>query len=411
MTDSSRPFLWGAATAGHQIEGNNTNSDTWFLEHVEPTSFAEPSGAACNSFEQWPDDLDLIEAMGLTAYRFSVEWARVEPSPGQFDVAALDHYQRIVDACVERGLAPVVTYNHFTTPHWFASEGGFFNPDAPERFAAYCARVTEAFGDRIAYGLTLNEPQLHRLLEWIPLPEFVYEMNRSTLDAASKKAGVERYRVANVWIPSEGQDLEDGFDAGHRAAREAIKSVRSDLPIGLSIAMCDDCAVGDDTTIVDRKRADCYDRWLDLAADDDFIGVQNYERRWYDGDGPVEIDSSLPRNDMGSAVDPASLAGAVAYAVQRSGVPALVTEHGVSTADDSLRVGLIPPAIDELMELRAGGVPVLGYFHWSLLDNFEWVFGFDHHLGLHEVNFETFERTPKPSAKTFADVVARHRAG
>jgi beta-glucosidase len=409
MTEATDSFLWGAATAGHQIEGNNTNSDTWFLEHTEPTAFAEPSGTACNSFELWEDDLALVTDMGLTAYRFSVEWARIEPTPGQFDTAALDHYEQMVDGCLERGLAPVVTYNHFTTPRWFAERGGFMNADAAERFAAYCGRVTEAFGDRIAYALTLNEPQLHRILQWIPLPDFVYEQNKAMLDAASESAGVERFRVANVWIPAEYEELEDGFEAGHRAARDAIKAVRSDLPVGLSIAMCDDCAIGDDTSVIDRKRAECYDRWLDLAADDEFIGVQNYERRWYDGEGPVAVDTSLPLNDMGSAVDPASLAGAVAYAHQRSGVPVMVTEHGVATADDTLRVGLIPPAVDELIELRDGGVPVLGYFHWSLLDNFEWVFGFDHHLGLHAVDFETFVRTPKPSAKAYADTVARHR--
>ena len=405
---TQRPFLWGAATAGHQIEGDNSNSDTWFLEHLEPTVFAEPSGAACNSFELWEDDLALVTAMGLNSYRFSVEWARIEPEPGTFDPDALDHYERIVDGCLDRGLAPVVTYNHFTAPHWFASRGGFLAADASERFAAYCARVTEAFGDRIAYGVTLNEPQLQRILDWIPLPDFVWDANRATLAAASKAAGVERYRSGNVTDPAEWTDLEDGFAAGHVAARDAIKSVRSDLPVGVSIAMCDDCAVGDDTSVVDRKRAESYDRWLDLAADDDFIGVQNYERRWYDGDGAVEIDHDLPMNDMGSPVEPGSLAGTVAYAHQVSGVPVLVTEHGISTADDTLRAGLIPPALDELLALRDGGVPVLGYHHWSLLDNFEWVFGYDHHLGLHEVDFETFERTAKPSAGVFADYVRSH---
>lgn len=413
MTYSTNPasFLWGAATAGHQIEGNNTNSDTWFLEHVEPTVFAEPSGAACNSFERWEDDLALVAGMGLNSYRFSVEWARIEPNPGEFSTAALDHYERIVDGCLERDLAPVITYNHFTAPHWFGARGGFLDADAPMRFATYCARVTEAFGDRIAYGLTLNEPQLHRLLAWIPLPDFVYEANKATLAAASRAAGVDRYRVANVWIPAEFEEFDDGFAAGHEAARAAIKAAVPDLPIGLSIAMCDDCVVGDDTTVRDRKRAECYDRWLDIAANDDFIGVQNYERRWYDGEGAVEVDSSLPLNDMGSAVEPGSLAGAVAYAYERSGVPVLVTEHGVATDDDTLRAGLIPPALDQLMELRDGGVPVLGYFHWSLLDNFEWVFGYNHHLGLHEVDFKTFVRTPKPSARVYADVVARHQAG
>lgn len=409
MSDASQPFLWGAATAGHQIEGNNTNSDTWFLERVEPTVFSEPSGAACNSLELWEDDLDLCVAMGLNSYRFSVEWARIEPEPGTFDPEALDHYERVVDACHERDLAPVVTYNHFTSPHWFASRGGFLDADAPERFATYCAKVTQAFGDRIAYGVTLNEPQLHRVLHWIPVPDFVWEAGKATLAAASATAGAERYRAGNVWDPAEWPDLEDGYAAAHVAAKEAIKAVRSNLPLGLSVAMVDDCAIGDDTSVVDRKRAESYDRWLDLAADDDFVGVQNYERRWYNGDGPVQPETDLPLNDMGSPVDPGSLAGAVAYAHQRSEVPILVTEHGISTHDDTLRAGLIPPAVDHLMKLEAAGMPILGYFHWSLMDNFEWVWGYTHKLGLHEVDFETFERTPKPSAIVYANVIAHHR--
>ena len=411
MTDKPQSFLWGAATAGHQIEGSNTNSDTWFLERTEPSIFSEPSGDACNSFELWKEDLGLCTALGLNSYRFSVEWARIEPTPGTFDPDALDHYERIVDGCLERGLAPVVTYNHFTSPHWFASGGGFLAADAAERFAAYCERITQTFGDRIAYAVTLNEPQLHRILQWVPLPDFVWDLGKATLAAAAEAVGAERYRTGNVWVREEWPEFEDAYAAAHVAARTAIKSVRSDLPVGLSVAMVDDCAVGDDTSVVDRVRAESYDRWFDLAAEDDFVGVQNYERRWYDGNGSVEIETDLPRNDMGSPVDPASLAGAVAYAYERSGVPIVVTEHGISTHDDTLRAGLIPPAIDQLIELRDGGMPILGYFHWSLMDNFEWVAGYGHKLGLHSVDFETFERTPKPSAAVYAEVVARHRSG
>lgn len=403
------PFLWGAASAGHQVEGNNTSSDTWFLEHVEPTVFAEPSGAACNSFELWADDLDLCVALGLNSYRFSVEWARIEPEPGTFDQSMIDHYSRLVDGCHERGLAPVVTFNHFTSPHWFAARGGFFATDAAERFATYCTAVTEAIGDRLAYAVTLNEPQLHRVLDWVPLPDFVWQGSKACLAAAAAKAGVDRYRAGNVWDRDEWPEFEDAYAAAHVAARAAVKAVRGDLPVGLSLAMVDDCAIGDDTSVVDRKRAESYDRWLDIASSDDFVGVQNYERRWYDGDGAVEIESSLPVNDMGSRVDPASLAGAVAYAHERSGVPILVTEHGVSTHDDTIRAGCIPPAIDGLMALRDDGVPILGYFHWTLLDNFEWVSGYSHKLGLHEVDRTTFERTPKPSAAVYANVIEQYR--
>ena len=129
MTDRAFPdgFLWGVATAGHQNEGNNSNSDTWFLENVSPTIFKERSGLACNTWELWETDLDLAKGLGLNAFRFSVEWARIEPTEGQFDDAALAHYEAVVDGCLARGLAPVVTLNHFTSPHWFACKGAWLD--------------------------------------------------------------------------------------------------------------------------------------------------------------------------------------------------------------------------------------------------------------------------------------------
>ena len=121
-------FYWGVATAGHQNEGNNTTSDTWFLENVTPTIFRTKSGLACNTWELWETDLDLASGMGLNAFRFSVEWARIEPVVGEFDAGALEHYEAMVDGCLARGLAPIVTFNHFTSPHWFAKRGAWLDP-------------------------------------------------------------------------------------------------------------------------------------------------------------------------------------------------------------------------------------------------------------------------------------------
>ena len=228
MTQRAFPpgFLWGVASAGHQNEGDNITSDTWFAEHVTPTVFREPSGKACNGYELWREDVDLVADMGLNAYRFSVEWARVEPVEGEFAEDALDHYEAIVDRCLERGLAPVVTFNHFTAPHWFAMRGGWLDGDAPSRFARYCDRVMARFGDRIAYAVTLNEPNLARLLTWIGFPDVVRELERATLAAASEAAGVDRYRLANVMLPEEMDAMADGMTAGHLAGKEAIKRRR-----------------------------------------------------------------------------------------------------------------------------------------------------------------------------------------
>jgi len=398
-------FYWGVATAGHQNEGDNSNSDTWFAENVTPTVFREKSGKAADGYARWREDLDLVAGMGLNAYRFSVEWARVEPDEGVFSDEALDHYEAIVDRCLELGLAPLVTLNHFTSPHWFAKQGGWLNPGAPALFARYCDKVMERFGARIAIAVTMNEPNLARLLTWQGLPPFIAELERATLVAASAAAGVEKYRLANVMLAEEMDAMADGMAAGHVAAKAAIKARQPDLPVGMSIAIIDDVAVTDDTSVRDRKRAEVYGRWLELAKGDDFIGVQNYERRRFDGTGQVDPPAELPRNDMGSAVEPDSLAATVRYSHEQSGVPVLVTEHGMQTGDDTLRVAFLEPALRALLDVVNDGVPVLGYTHWTLMDNFEWIFGYEGQIGLHSVDRTTFERTAKPSAAEYARLV------
>ena len=248
--------------------------------------FREPSGLACNSYELWREDIDLVAGLGLNTYRFSVEWARVEPAEGEFSEEALAHYRAIVDYC-RAGIAPVVTYNHFTAPHWFAKRGGWLDPRAPGLFARYCGVVAERLGDGLAWAVTLNEPNLPRLLSWLAIPDAVHDLERETLLAAGEKAGVPRYRVANVVLREDMDTMAEIMAAGHRAARAAIKARRPDLPVGLSLAMSDDQAVGDDASVRDRKRAEVYGRWLELAREDDFLGVQNYTRDRYDGTGPV----------------------------------------------------------------------------------------------------------------------------
>ncbi|GAA0570938.1 family 1 glycosylhydrolase [Paractinoplanes ferrugineus] len=398
-------FLWGVASAGHQIEGDNTTSDTWFAEHVTPTVFREPSGPACDGYRRWRDDVDLAAGMGLSAYRFSVEWARAEPAEGTFDDAAVAHYEAVADRCREHGMAPVVTFNHMTSPHWFAARGGWLDPAAPELFARYCDRLMAAFGDRIAVAVTLNEPNLPHLLRWTAVPDAVRELERRTLQAASTAAGVPRYRLTNVMLPEELDAMGDGMAAGHRAARAAIKARRADLPVGFSLAVVDDQVVGDDPAVRDRKRDEVYARWFDLARDDDYIGIQNYERLYYDGHGEVDEFGAPTATGVLAGVDPRSLGEAARYAHAMTGIPVLVTEHGINTADDARRAEFIPESLAGLRQAIGDGVPVQGYLHWTLMDNFEWTLGYGPKLGLHAVDRRTFTRTPKPSAAAYASIV------
>ena len=401
-------FLWGAATSGHQTEGNNVASDSWLLETVKPSAYAEPSGDAVNSFELWPQDMDLVRSLGLNTYRFSLEWSRIEPEQGRFSVAMLDHYKAMIEGCRTRGLSPVVTFNHFTCPRWFAAAGGWTHASAPDLFARYCERAARHLGDGIAFAVTLNEPNLPALLAWAQIPPPVYAAQKENRAAAARAAGSDQFWGGFLFTPEEHARMVPNLIAAHRKGREAIRSVRSNLPVGMSLAISDDQAVGSDSKR-DAKRASAYGPWLDLARGDDVIGVQNYDRSRLDASGQLPAPEGTPRNSMGSEIYPASLEGAVRYAHQATGRPVLVTEHGLGTTDDRQRAAFIPPALAGLKRAMDDGVPVLGYIHWSLLDNFEWYFGYAPHFGLVEVDRATFRRTPKPSAAILGAIARGNR--
>jgi beta-glucosidase len=392
-----KAFLWGAATAGHQVEGNNVNADVWLLENIRPTTYAQRSGDALNSFELWSTDLNLARQIGLNSYRFSLEWSRIEPEPGMFSVAMLDHYKRIIDACRNRGLTPIVTFNHFTTPRWFAMRGGWTNPDAPGLFARYCDRAARHLAANIGYATTLNEPNLARVLALVA-PKGRAEQQRKMLDRAAELSGVQKYVAGNAVNPEDIDVMTRNLLAGHKAGRDAIKAVRANLPVGVNLAIIDDQAAPGGTARRDAVRADLYGAWLDAARGDDFVGVQNYERAVWGPDGKLPPPAGAELNAFRQEVYAASVAGAVRYAHQATGVPVLVSEHGVVTKDDTVRARLIPAALAELWEAMREGVPVIGYVHWSLVDNFEWSLGYYPTFGLASVNRDTFVRALKPSA-------------
>lgn len=399
-------FLWGVATAGHQNEGNNTHSDIWFLENLNPTLFSERSGGACGAYERYESDLDQVADLGLNAYRFSIEWARIEPERGTVVGKELDHYEAVVDAALERGLAPLATFNHFASPHWFSAAGSWLAKDAANHFADQVDRVMHRVGDRLSAAVTINEPNLEQLLQaGGKLPPEAEAIKRQMLQAAAQAAGTETYYASNV-IPSNVQDeFQEAFTVAHRMGKAAAKSRRSDLPVGVSIAMADERALPGGESRRDARRAAVYDHWLKVAREDDFIGIQNYEAFLHGPDGEVQQEGL--RNGMGSVVDPTALAGAVRYAHEVSGVPVLVTEHGIQIDDDSVRAQFIPQSLAALEQEIAAGTPVLGYCHWTLMDNFEWIFGYGPKLGLLEVDRQTLARKPKPSAKAYAQAVAQ----
>lgn len=381
-------FLVGASTSAHQIEGNNVASDWWAFEHAEGSPM-EPSGDACDSFERWREDMDLAAAAGLDAYRFSIEWARIEPAPGEWSASALDHYRRMIEGAHERGLEPIVTLHHFTNPAWFHARGSWLAADAVDRFAAYVERATSIL-DGVGRVVTINEPNM------------VAIMHRVISGDATLNSGL------GGLLPTPHPGVRDALLAAHAAATAVLRAYRSDLRVGWSVANQTVQWTPDGEARAHAYREDIEDVWLRAAARDDFIGVQAYTRTVFDADGKIQLADDVPRTTTGWEYYPPALGESIRHTAEViPGVPVLVTENGISTADDAQRIDYTTGALRGLGECLDDGIDVEGYLHWSLLDNYEW--GRWHPtFGLIGVDRETFVRTPKPSLAWLGEV-ARSR--
>jgi beta-glucosidase len=402
-----RGFLWGAATAAHQVEGNNVASDLWVLEHMKPSMFAEPSGDACDFYHRYEDDIALAASLGFNAFRFSIEWARIEPEPGAYSRAELDHYRRVLAACHEHGLSPAVTFWHFTNPRWIAAKGGWEAPETADHFLRYCERAAKHLGDLIGSAATFNEPNIPLLLKWMfaSMPQNPLPMIEGVMKAAATSIGAERF---SNFVMGNGDASRDVMIPTHQRALEVIRSGPGTFPVGVTLAMQDEQAVGEGSRR-DEKREAIYGAWLDAAAKSDYIGVQTYSRARVDKTGDVKPEPSAELTQMGYEFWPESLEHTIRYAAARAKVPVYVTENGIATEDDARRVEYIRRALAGVQKCLADGIDVRGYFHWSLLDNFEWNYGYRPKFGLVAVNRETFERTVKPSAKVLG-AIARANA-
>jgi beta-glucosidase len=380
-------FLWGTATAAHQVEGNNWNNDWWAWEHTPGSPCQEPSGDACDHYHRYGDDIRLLAALGFGAYRFSLEWSRIEPEEGEFSRAALDHYRRMCAACLEHGVAPVVTFHHFTTPRWVAAQGGWTEPATADRFARFCEAATAHLGDLVDRACTLNEPNV--------VANFGY---RWGLFPPGQR-DPDLHRRAN-----------DVFVAAHRKAVAAIKSGPGNASVGLTLAMQDLQAVDGGEARRDAERRDTEDGFLAAARGDDYVGVQTYTRLLFGADGMRGPEPGVPTTQMGYEFWPEALEATIrrAWDVTRQ-VPVVVTENGIATTDDRERVAYVERALRGVLRCLADRLDVRGYFYWSLLDNFEWVFGYRPVFGLVAVDRATQVRTVKPSAHWLGGVARANR--
>ncbi len=392
-------FLWGAATAAHQVEGGNTNCDSWLLEHVNSTIYAETSGDACDHYHRYGEDIALLADLGFNAYRFSIEWARVEPEEGEFSLAQLEHYRRMLAACHEHGLKAVVTMHHFTSPRWIAARGGWESPDTARLFGRYCERAVAHLGDLIDAACTINELNLGVLLQqWGFLHSDEAILASQWRTAAARALGIEAETFSSFLFCVRGQAREVLLDA-HRRGALALRTGPGKFPVGMTLALRDLQALPGAEQVRDHIRHDSEDIFLDAARADDFVGVQCYTRQRVGPQGLLSPESGVELTQMAYEVWPEALEAAIRYASGRAQVPVIVTENGIATEDDTRRIAFMEGTLAGLARCLRDGIDLRGYFHWSLLDNFEWLFGYGPKFGLIAVDRKTQRRTVKPSAE------------
>jgi beta-glucosidase len=416
-------FLWGTATAAHQVEGQNDNNQWWDWEQQpERIWHGDRSGDACGWWRDPAPDLDRIAALGQNAHRLSIEWSRIEPRDGAFDEAALERYRELLVALRQRGITPMVTLHHFTNPRWLEQLGGWLHPDTPLRFARFVARTVERLGDQCQLWCTINEPMVY----------------------------VTQSYLLGLWPPGAAS-IGMAFHAaaamlrGHAAASAAIRAVDPSLRVGIvhnlrlfdpatpapqdiAVAMAQDYLfngvllmalrtghlpppLGDALRDVPGLRGSC-----------DFFGLNYYTRDHvaFDPRVPQELfgrrftPAGAPQSDAGrdghsyGEIYPAGLYRALRR-VARLGLPIYITETGLPDADDDQRPQYILDHLAAVHQAIGEGVDVRGVFLWTLVDNFEWSEGWGLRFGLYALDQPSGTRTLRPSGALYA-AIARANA-
>jgi beta-glucosidase len=413
-------FLWGTATAGHQIEGNNINTDLWVMEHTPGTIFREPSGDACDHYRLYKQDLTTLADLGFNSARFSIEWARVEPEDGFISKAALRHYADVLQTCHELGMTPLVTLHHFASPRWLMRKGGWEGEGTPERFAAYARTVMEELGSLIPYVATINEGNIPSLIQFMNMAALLEGSGDAQAPVGVEAASEDNPMFNPVWIaacadalgsaPEDFHPFLFTADKGqavvmkaHELAVQAIKEVRPDAQVGITLAVQDiQVEPGGEQLAAGIQHA-LFDSYLPALSGDDFLGVQNYSRLRVGPNGPLPNEEGTKMTQMGYEYYPEALEGALRQA-SSAGLPMIVTENGLGSEDDAERVEFVGRALTGMHRAIADGIDVRGYMYWSALDNWEWMLGYGPKFGLLSVDRDTQQRHIKDSGRYLGQI-------
>ena len=397
----SRTFLIGAATAAHQVEGNNTNSDIWAMEHMAHGGYPEKSGLAANHYVTYREDIARMAAAGLNAYRFSLEWARIEPEEGVFDAEATAHYRDVIQCCYDYGIEPIVTLHHFSSPKWLISRGGWEDDRVVGYFERYTRYVCEQYGDLLHYVCTLNEANMGVLIAIYIRQAMEERAKREGEEGAALQVGVDVEAMAAEHDAQVAENREvfgvdeaavfvsprtaAGIDIVRRAHMRAVETVHELVPnakAGMTLSLRDIQAVAGGEARAEAAWAEEFGQFVPALADDDFFGVQNYTRTVFGPGGELPSAQGAELTQMGYEFYPQGLAHVIRRVHESFDGPLMVTENGIATDDDTRRVAYIDEALKGVRECLDEGIDVRGYMYWSLIDNYEWQSGYGMRFGL-----------------------------
>ena len=397
----NKNFLWGAATSAHQVEGGNHNDwSAWELQNAQrlarefeskfdgfpswtrikdeatnPKNYI--SGIACDHYHRFREDFDIAKQLGHNAHRFSIEWSRIEPEEGKFDDREIEHYREVIRALRERGIEPFVTLWHWAVPIWFQEKGGWLQPRASQYFGRFVERMAKEFGSEVKFWCTLNEP--------IVFLSYGYG------------AGIRPPQQKSIWQIIR---VFHRLAAGHRRAYRILHRIAelNKWECAVGIAKHNKWFVAGDRTLKNLLLAaavrflwnDAF--MLHIRWHQDYVGLNYYNKN------VINFGWSRPRKGLYNLETSAQGFYRSIKDLARYGKPVYILENGIDDPEDSLRPQFIKDHIAAMHKAMQEGVDVRGYFHWSLLDNFEWENGFWPRFGLVDVDRKTLERNIRPSA-------------
>lgn len=400
-------FLWGAATSSHQVEGGTLNNwsewekknaerlakkaetywQDWqqkkFPEMFDPQNYI--SGRACDHYHRYEEDFDLAKSLGHTAHRFSLEWSRIEPEEGRFDESEIEHYRKVLEALRKRNMEPFVTLWHWANPLWLEKIGGGESHKFPFYFSRYARFVAERLGSQVNFWITLNEPtsviaMSYLTGDWPPRKKNPFAARKVFKNLA--KAHVESYKAIHL-VSAKAKvgfaNLLQSFEAYH----ESSWLDKLSIEIGAYFT---------------NRRILNFTKGFN-----DFLTVQYYFHNRFKFPRKVRL-GDKPVSDLNWEIFPAGIYFIINW-LKKYDLPIYITENGLADADDSMRAQFIKDQLYWVYKSISEGADVRGYFHWSLLDNFEWDKGFWPRFGLIEIDYKTLERKIRPSAYVYKKII------